>query len=296
MPFKMSNNTSDNGVIVATPTAVEVALEKDDLEGVVQALAQEPEAFKKFLDSTERALIESKSQAGVIKDRNFFKKLFSSNTADLAKIVLEQNDIMTRFYVILQLLSMQTKGNATYLVKICEAIKSSADVEDQEQGNLQKIAVNYLEQSIEAAKAEEVRDRALKKLLKSAERTALFEQEIREAHKKASKQYEESSESLKKEFDSYSESLKEELSSFEKEIKQAFEDQQKIIDEKATPGQIKNSVEALAKDTDKKIESQSQVLYETILGVKKRLKTQGFVMGIISVLALIAGVLALFLR
>ena len=291
----MTKKVNDEGVIVSPPSSVEIALEKNDLEGAVQALAKDPESFKAFLKSTELALSESKDQAGVIRDRNFFKRLFTSNTSELAKILLEQNDVMTRFYVILQLLTLQTKGNAGYLKRICEAIKLSSDVEGQEQGNLQKIAINFLEQTIEAAKAEEVRDRALMKLLKAAEQTAVFEQSIREAHHKVEEQYLESSINLKQEFDGYKKTLDDDLAGFKKEITNAYENQQRLLEEKATPGQIKNSIDILATDINKMILEQSQAFQGEVHYLKTSQRKQIFVVGVISFLALVAGIVSLFI-
>jgi hypothetical protein len=42
-------NEDEVKVIITPPSSVEITLEKNDLEGAVQALASDPEAFKIFL-------------------------------------------------------------------------------------------------------------------------------------------------------------------------------------------------------------------------------------------------------
>lgn len=226
--------TDEPSMVIIPKSKIEEALETGKIADAVEAITSNPEAFAQFVLSTEIALKEGKDKATIIRDRGFFKRLFSSPSSDLAKLLLEQNDVMTRFFVILQLLTLQSKGNAKYLSKICSAIKSASDAGDVENGNLQRIAVDFLEQNIEAAKAEKVRDLALMKLLKSAELNAVFESDMRSAEAKAEKSYELSSEKLQKEYNAFVSTINGKLNTYKTEL-----------DQKATPEMIEASLNPL---------------------------------------------------
>lgn len=263
----MNEKTSseENASVVITPKSeIANALERGDIDAALNAMSSDPEAIAQFVESTEIALKEGKEKAVVIRDRGFFKKLFSSPSSDLAKLLLEQNDVMTRFFVMLQLLTLQSEGNAKYLADICTAIKKASDTGDAEEGNLQRIAVTFLEQNIETKKAEKVRDLALMKLLKAAELNAVFESEMRGAEEKAEKKYLDSSNKLKREYESLQNTVKAELDSFRADLAQkaatdAFEEFKKSIhtdmNSKATIESMNDGIGNLGNKLSKIIES-----------------------------------------
>lgn len=287
----MNNKVIETGLTVEPASQIELAFQEGNLDAVVNALSANPEAFNRFVKSTELALSESKDMASAVKDRNFIKRIFSSNTSDLAKVLLEQNDVLTRFFVLLQLLTLQTKGNSGILLKICDAIKTSSDVDGQEQGNLQKIAISFLEQNIEAIKAEEIRDKALMKLLKAAESSAAFENSIREAHSRVEKQYLDSSNKLQQAFDSYKKILDGDFESFKLKIEKDIDNQNSLIGTKATSEELKQSIDNLSHDIGKQISIQHDEVQAISLTGKKR----DILLGAITLLALVLSIVGLFI-
>ncbi len=248
MKNQKTSISTDEQVAVAPPSQIEEALEQGNITAAVEAIASNPDAIAHFVQSTELALVEGKDKAKVIRDRGFFKKLFSSSTSDLAKLLLEQNDVLTRFFVMLQLLIVQSKGNAKYLSEICSAIKNASEVGDAESGNLQRIAVNFLEQNIEAAKAERVRDLALMKLLKSAELNAVFEQDMRAAEAKAEARYEASTKQLKNDYDAFVSTVNGKINTQNIELQK-----------KATPQDISNAISSLAQTLNQSINERAKL-------------------------------------
>ena len=243
----MTSTNTKPQVVVSPSSEIEEALEQGNITAAVEAIASNPEAIAQFVKSTESVLKEGKDKATIIRDRSFFKKLFSSSTSDLAKLLLEQNDVLTRFFVMLQLLTIQTKGNAKYLSEICSAIKGASEVDDAEGGNLQRIAVNFLEQNIEAAKAERVRDLALMKLLKSAGLNAVFEQDMRTAEAKAEASYEASARQLKNDYDAFVSTVNGKINTQNIELQN-----------KATPQDINNAISSLSESLNQRINERAK--------------------------------------
>lgn len=273
MENQMTSTNIKTQVAVTLPSDIEKALEQGNIAAAIEAIASNPESMAQFVKSTELALLEGKDNAKIIRDRSFFKKLFSSSTSDLAKLLLEQNDVLTRFFVMLQLLVSQSKGNAKYLSDICSAIKNASDVGDAEGGNLQRIAVNFLEQNIEAAKAERVRDLALMKLLKSAELNAVFEQDMRDAEAKAEARYEKSAKQLKNDYNAFVSTINGKINTqnieLQKKATQLDIDNaisslsislNKRINERAKQGDLDKAAASITEDIKKKMEAESSRL------------------------------------
>lgn len=146
-----------------------------DYDEAVKVLSLYPETFSSLIKITSESIKQSKSSAEAIRDRGWWKKMWSSNSTDLAKIIIDQNGTISNFFVILKLLILQTKGNVKLMTNLCSTIQNFNNVEGKEQDNLSKLAILFLEQNIESIKDEELRDKALKKLLIAAEMTDQFE-------------------------------------------------------------------------------------------------------------------------
>lgn len=201
----MSNQKNNNEEIVTgeitQASPVQVALSNGNFEEAVDLISSDPETFRAFITSTELAIKENKSKAVELNGKNWIRRAFTSSTSEFSRLFLEQNDVMGRFFVMLQLLTLQNKNSVSALSKLCTAIQAESETAGTEQGNLQRIAVTFLEQNIEAIKAEETRDRALIKLLKFAEQNAVFEQRITEAERRAEQKFAEATEQLAKDYD-----------------------------------------------------------------------------------------------
>lgn len=283
---KNNNNEPKMGEVLPV-NPVEQALAQNNISEAVDLIAMNPEAFKAFIKSTELALIENKAQAKIVEDRNFFKRLFSSSTSDLARILMDQNDVMVRFFVMLQLLTLQNRNNLSVITKLCSAIKTDVDTSGKEQGNLQKIAVTFLEQNIDTIKSEEIRDKALIKLLKFAEQNAAFEKRMLSAEENAEKRFEVSSQKLKDEsvafkkmmteekdsakasFHKYSDNLQSAFDAYTKAIQDEYNTLKKKVDEKAPIQDLKNGLDSLSSSISEKA---SQMDVENLVKENKKLK------------------------
>ncbi len=133
----------------------------------VEKIAESPEAFDVLVSSIGKKLQEEKKSVEKIRDRNFFKRLFSSNIKDVASIVLSQNETMSHFFVMLQLTAMATKGNAKVLYRICDCLKRGTDAGELEDSSIRRMAISFMEDNIKALEEEKIRDEAIMKLLKA---------------------------------------------------------------------------------------------------------------------------------
>lgn len=246
MANRKNNSPAPFEGALTTVSPVEKALAQNNITEAVELIGSDTEYFSAFIKSTETALSENKSRAEIIKDRKFFKRLFSSSSSELAQLLLEQNDVMVRFFVMLQLLTLQNKNNISVLTKLCSAIQTDVDTSGKEQGNLQKIAITFLEQNIESIKAEETRDKALIKLLKFAEQNAAFEKRMISAEENAEKRYQESLQKLNNDYAAFKNTIDGKINT----IKNELEKKASIEELNSNFKQIRDSLSETASKTD----------------------------------------------
>ena len=79
--------------------------------------------------------------------------------------MVAQNDIMSNFFLLLQVMTFLCKGNSMLLFGLMDSLDKGMDMSNEEQKNLYTFAKSYLQEAIESAKSEELRETALKKLL-----------------------------------------------------------------------------------------------------------------------------------
>ena len=224
---------TDNNIIPINNSQSEVleliASGKYDL--AVEKISESPEAFNVLVSSIGKKLQEEKKSVEKIRDRNFFKRLFSSNIKDVASIVLSQNETMSNFFVMLQLTAMATKGNAKVLYRICDCLKRGTDASELEDSSIRRMAISFMEDNIKAIEEERIRDEAIMKLLKAY---AEFKQAIIDIGEKE-KDIEQSIDELT--FD-----IKEDLRKQEEKTNKSFEETSASINnlQKETIKQIDN--------------------------------------------------------
>ena len=160
---------TDNNIIPINNSQSEVLelIASGEYDLAVEKISDSPEAFNVLVSSIGKKLQEEKKSAERIRDRDFFKRLFSSNTKDFASIVLSQNETMSNFFVMLQLTAMATKGNAKVLYRICECLKRGTDAGELEDSSIRRMAITFMEDNIKALEEEKIRDEAIMKLLKA---------------------------------------------------------------------------------------------------------------------------------
>lgn len=169
--------------------------------------------FNKFIQAINCDLHENKQHAEDIKDRNFFKRIISSNIKDIGEVLFEQNISLSSFYILLRLLSISSQKDRKLLLNLYEYANQEANVAGQEQTSIQKGIIAILKKNEEEFKQNEIRDRALMKLLKEAQAIEDFknglsqlvsqiEQKYNEAERKLQEKYGQLQSDLSKKMDS----------------------------------------------------------------------------------------------
>lgn len=128
-------------------------------------LANNPSKFSEFIKETSQSLEKARKTAKEIKDRNFFQRIITFSSKDTAEISLTHQDVMERFFVLLLTISLVSGKNSAVLVGLMNSMKNGLDMNDAEQKNLYEFASAYFESAIKSAEDEQLRERALKKVM-----------------------------------------------------------------------------------------------------------------------------------
>ena len=136
-----------------------------NLQLLANEIIQNPNKLQEIIQATSNELEAARTNADEIANRSWLKRLFSSNTKDFAKLMVAQNDIMSNFFLLLQVMTFLCKGNSILLFGLMDSLNKGMDMSNEEQKNLYTFAKSYLQEAIESAKSEELRETALKKLL-----------------------------------------------------------------------------------------------------------------------------------
>lgn len=139
-----------------------------DVQTLINEIMKNPESLKKFVEETNQKLEQNKKEVESIKNKNLISRLFTSSTKDIATALLDQNDTMMKFFQLLQIMTFVSKGNSAMLFGLMESLNRGEQMSSKENGNLFRMAKSFLQQAIDDSKAEELREMALKKLLKNA--------------------------------------------------------------------------------------------------------------------------------
>lgn len=159
----------ENKVDITDKKQFVVLVEQGNYENAVKELSENPQAFNEWIKCIGNTIKEGKDKATDIKERGFFKKMFSSNTKDLAEVLLTQNSTLSNFYVLLLLVVHVCKGNAALLSKLCQSIKDDSTLASEESQGLMKLASNFLESNLHDMQNQQLREDAIMKLLKNAQ-------------------------------------------------------------------------------------------------------------------------------
>jgi len=137
-------------------------------EDAVRVLLSDNDGSKmlSFVKKTEEALQAHKEHANEVKDRSFWKKLFSNNTKDLADVLCDQNIIMSSFFIMLRLQNISGEACSRMLSELYKYAENEANTTGTENKNIQQAIISTLERNQEEYLANQLRDKALMKLLK----------------------------------------------------------------------------------------------------------------------------------
>lgn len=154
---------------------------KDNLQLLANEIIQNPNKLQEIIQATSNELEAARTDADEIANRSFLKRLFSSNTKDFVKLMVAQNDIMSNFFLLLQVMTFLCKGNSILLFGLMDSLNKGMDMSNEEQKNLYTFAKSYLQEAIESAKSEELRETALKKLLIHSNELKEFQNKSKES-------------------------------------------------------------------------------------------------------------------
>lgn len=136
-----------------------------NIKSIASEILKDPSKFSGFLEATATQLTEAREKAEELKGRNVFKRFFSSSSKDLADILLSQHNILQNFFVLLQTITFISGRNTALLLTLSDSLRKGIDLNDEEQKNLYAFAYSYLQDAIESANNEQIREEALKKVL-----------------------------------------------------------------------------------------------------------------------------------
>lgn len=172
---------------------------KGNIDGAVESLVENGKnEFENFVKSINSALEENREHSTDVKDRGFWKALFSSNTKDLGSILFEQNTLLSALFVLIRLQGLSGEACSKMLSDLYTYAGKEADTTGQEKNNIQNAIIATLEKNVQEFKLDEIRDKALMKLLKAAENSAKFEKDMRVIAGSAKKSYEDSEQKILK--------------------------------------------------------------------------------------------------
>lgn len=235
--------------------------------------------FNKFINAINFDLQENKQHAEDIKDRNFFKRLISSNTKDIGNVLFEQNISLSAFYILLRLLSTSSLKDRKLLLNLYEYAQKEADIASNEQTSIQKGIIAILKKNEEDFKQNEIRDRALMKLLKEAQALEDFKNGLSQLVSQIEQKYEAEHKHYEK-FDADIQNLKADIEN----IKSRYNDLENNVYPK----------EKLKVELDKKADNSQLAEYITKTDSCDKIKQLWIAYGVTTA-TLLAGLIASFL-
>ncbi len=97
----------------------------ENLPSIIKEIEENPAAFGEIIKQINDGLEKSKTDAEKIKNRSLLKRLVSSNTKDIASIIIEQNKVMMGFYLILQIVTTSCKANSLLMFKLMDSLNNN---------------------------------------------------------------------------------------------------------------------------------------------------------------------------
>lgn len=283
---------STDQVTLASPTEISFSdaytlMIKGDLEGAIDTLQRNgaPE-LRNFYTAIDTEIQTNKSEAQEIKDRSFWKRLFSSNTKDLGNTIFEQNTVLSALYVLLRIQSFSGESCSKLLAELYNYADKESSTAGVESSNIQKAIINTLEKNAKEFHLNELRDKALMKLLKAAENASCFENDIRIKLGEAQKAFENSEAIVKKDLE---------------QAKQTYDQNVKSIDERATcfvekcdaaVKKMEGEFEEEKKDVRRIVDERYKILNEQLIKREKRTRILSILSICIAVTAVVIMIIA----
>lgn len=117
-----------------------------------EELETNPEVVGENLRQLAIALQETRGDLETIKNRNFWKKITSNNTRDLAEAMLRQNDSISAFLVIVQGIVFLSMNNVVVLGGVMDALNKAEATNEERDNEYVSMAKEYLGEALKNAR------------------------------------------------------------------------------------------------------------------------------------------------
>lgn len=141
---------------------------------------ENPDKIGEMIATIGLAINKNKDKLEEIINRPFYKSLFCNRTNDLAKVVIDQNEIIQTYMQIIQQIIFLTGNNATLLLIIMNAIEKQENINTIKDNKYFSIAKEYIGEALKNAiknKENEYMIRELKKENEINKNSIIFLQE-----------------------------------------------------------------------------------------------------------------------
>lgn len=129
-----------------------------------EELETNPEVIGENLRQLAIALQETRGDLETIKNRNFWKKITSNNTRDLAEAMLRQNDSISAFLVIVQGIVFLSMNNVVVLGGVIDALNKAEETNEVRDNEYVSMAKEYLGEALKNARRTVENERKIKQL------------------------------------------------------------------------------------------------------------------------------------
>lgn len=129
-----------------------------------EELETNPEVVGENLKQLAIALQETRGDLETIKNRNFWKKITSNNTRDLAEAMLRQNDSISAFLVIVQGIVFLSMNNVVVLGGVMDALNKAEETNEVRDNEYVSMAKEYLGEALKNARRTVENERKIKQL------------------------------------------------------------------------------------------------------------------------------------
>lgn len=234
--------------------------------------ASSPAEMKRFFDAFNEDVLSNKNKALEIKDRGFFKQLVSNNTKDIAEVLYQQNILLAACFVLLRLNSSTGESCARMFADLVSKAKQSSSLANEESSEIEEAILATIERNAHEYHMNEVRDKAMMKLLKAASESHDFEARMTTALHEAEEEYKRASAKISQEHEQSITNIRQEQSQAIAGIQQEYESKLSAL--KTELGLYKVGLDSKFSNLHSEVQSQKEHLKSELTLLEKRLEDQ----------------------
>ncbi len=115
-------------------------------------IKKNPKKIADMIVDLSKEIKECKEDLSQIKERGFFKKLFTNNVRDLSEVMIKQNDSISLFLNIVQSLIFLNMNNLIVIAGIQKALFKHEEKDSLKENEYYNIACEYIETAVDSAR------------------------------------------------------------------------------------------------------------------------------------------------